>query len=162
MKDGMYEFDPEIFDADTEDDFESIDNWKPSEKSKKLITSEWRKNRIGNDFNQQPDLDDLIKIKSFLKKGYPDFEIMENFGINSEVLSAIKKNNYCAVEGIKLDNLTKIFNEFKKIENSISKNNLSIKYILKTICRKETKLNEYKEFIKKESKSKKAMKKEED
>jgi hypothetical protein len=105
----------------------SLDDWKPSEKpKKKLIQSEWRKNKIQEDCNQDPGLDDFRKIKSAIKKGCNDHEIMINYGINAETIVAIKQDIYNPARGARhfhsydLDLVkdgTKMFLEFQKIQD---------------------------------------------
>jgi hypothetical protein len=96
----------------------SLDDWKPTESKYKIISSDWRKNEIGDNFNQRPELDDLLKIRKYLKKEVPDYQIMEAFGISSDILLAIKKDKYCPVEGILKDLYSQQIDDFKKQINS--------------------------------------------
>lgn len=116
MSEGSYYFDPTEIDNLDEDGEESLDNWKPKAKKQELTQSEWRKNQIGDNFNQEPGLDDLDKIHSLIRKKAPDSEIMRVFGINAHTLIAIKERRYCPVDGISLNNLSKIHAEFNKVE----------------------------------------------
>ncbi len=118
MGNASYEFDVCSLDGSDQDEL-SIDNWKPSAQKITIKQSEWRKNQIGNNYNQQPALDDLRKINMYLNKKSSDAEIMQVFGINAETLIAIKKDNYSPVDGIHLDTLGKIYNHFKLLENKI-------------------------------------------
>ena len=106
MSEGSYYFDPTEIDNLDEDGEESLDNWKPKAKKQELTQSEWRKNQIGDNFNQEPGLDDLDKIHSLIRKKAPDSEIMRVFGINAHTLIAIKERRYCPVDGISLNNLS--------------------------------------------------------
>lgn len=102
-----------------DDDHVSIHDWKPSFSKGWIIQSDWRKRKIGNDFNQQPGFDDLQKIERYIRKKYPDSEIMQSFGISAETLTAIKGKRYCPIEGISNDNLSKIHEKFKKVQANI-------------------------------------------
>ena len=44
---------------------------------------------------------------------------MDAFGIDAKILIAIKTDRYSPVEGIKLDNLSKIYKAFEKIERRL-------------------------------------------
>ena len=104
---------------------------------------------VGDDFNQSPNLDDVRKIRMHLKKGYPDFEIMEHFGVPSEILAAIKKNKYCPAEGILLDDFEKIYKEITAIKIETTSTKKSIDFIVKKICPEPEQLEEYKKLFKK-------------
>lgn len=121
MKEKSYEFDPCELDGSNLENEENItlDNWQPSEKKKKLIQSEWRKNSIGKDFNQEPGIDDLKKINLYIKQKYSDSQIMNFFGINAETLIAIKQHRYSPFDGIQLDTYEKIHNEIKLMNDKI-------------------------------------------
>jgi hypothetical protein len=134
----------------------TLDTWKPSEKKEEMNQSEWRKNKNGNDYNQPPDLDDFRKIKMFLKKDKPDYEIMRVFGINAETLFAIKTNRYCPVDGISFDTLSKIFNEFHKLEKMIKKLKRSTKYISDVILMDDKNKKDYKDYCEEKGKYKKS------
>lgn len=69
----------------------SIDEWKPNLPEKKLIQSKWRKEIIGDNYNQEVGLDELKKINMALKKKRPDYEILQAYGISSETLVRIKE-----------------------------------------------------------------------
>ncbi len=97
----------------------TLDNWKPSEKVRTLQKSQWRSDKNSSGGNEQPGLDELRKINMFLKQKYPDHQIMDAFGITSETLVAIKRNCYDPVEGISLDNQSKIYKEFRRIEKAL-------------------------------------------
>ena len=113
-------------------DFETgIDDWKPSEKPNGISQAEWRKKQIGTDYDQTPTLDDFKKIKMFLKKNHSDAEIMGVFGITANTLMAIKEDRYCPVDGIELDNLSKIYNEFQRVDKRANKLEVSLKYLIK-------------------------------
>lgn len=117
-----YEFDPCTLDgSDQDDDFVSIDDWKPRPKKERVPKSEWRQVQNAGRCNVQPGIDDIKKIKMYLKKPYPDIEIMESFGIDAATLIAIKRDKYCPIDGISLDNQSKIYNEFRKIEKTYDK-----------------------------------------
>ena len=97
----------------------SIWDWKPTEKKERIIQSQWRKEHIGDNFNQHVDIDDLRKIERYISRKLPDFEIMQNFGINAQTLVAIKEKRYCPFEGIENSNLSKITDQFTKLKVAI-------------------------------------------
>jgi hypothetical protein len=99
----------------------TLDNWAPSEKVSAVPKSQWRQEQNKGDFNQHPGLDELRKINKYLKKGYPDHQIMESFGITSETLVAIKRECYSPVTGISLDNQSKIYKEFARIDKKLDR-----------------------------------------
>lgn len=143
-----YDFDPCTLDDSQYDEDEEVtlDNWKPTPKSDGIIQSKWRKKQIGNNFNQEPGLDELKKIKIHLKNKKSDSDIMQTFGINAETLVAIKRNKYCPVDGISLDNLSKIYAEFKVLENAISRLQHSSDYFAKILFIQKEDLADYKYF----------------
>lgn len=147
MDDRSYEFDPCTLDGSDKEEI-TLDNWKQRKKEKTIIQSQWRKTQIGSDFNQQPGLDDLGKIAMFLKKKKSDAEIMHVFGISAETLIAIKKNKYCPVEGIALDNLSKIYNEFENLKKRMDKVERGADYLSKVLFLSEDDLKEYKDYCK--------------
>lgn len=175
MQDESYEFDPCVLDEsdrlndddlvngwrtvefeDLEDDGITLDTWAPvhSLNKKKLIPSNWRKEKIGNDFDQEPGLDDLKKIKKYLARKAGDSEIMQAFGINAETLVAIKNDRFSPVYGISTDNLSKVQNEFERLEKSIDKLNKAIKYIANILIIDPDELKYFKnKYIKKSKKS---------
>lgn len=120
MTEESYEFDPCSIDgSDQEEEVETMDNWKPSIKQPKIVASQWRQDQIAGNYNQQPGLDELNKIHMYLKKKASDADIMHAFGINAETLIAIKKEKYDPIDGISLDNQSKIYKEFKRLEEKI-------------------------------------------
>ena len=140
MSEASYEFDPCSIDgSDTEEEEQvTLDNWKPSKKAK-IIPSKWRQQMIGSNFNQEPGLDELHKINGFLKKKVPDSEIMNAFGITADTLVAIKKDKYDPIDGISLDNQSKIYKEFRKVEEKMDGFLRGLNYLAETmfIDRKE-------------------------
>lgn len=179
MKEEFYDFDPckvdgsdveeedfELFGLD-EDDVEeddeeemTIDKWKPKQKQRSIVQSNWRKKLIGNDFNRNPGIDDLKKIKMYLNKKYPDFEIMETFGVNADTLAAIKKNKYCPVDGISLDNLSKIHNAFDLLEKHVTKVKRGIKYLSDILFIDPDELKKFNDFCNKKDIKKSILKEE--
>ncbi len=162
MNEGVYEFDPCEIDGSNEDGDEneeevSLDNWQPIIVRKKIVQSNWRKDQIKNNFNQQPSLDDVRKIHAYLNKETPDSEILEAFGITSETLVAIKKDKYCPVDGIKFDTLTKIYKHFDFLERKLKYLSRANKYISKLIFMDETSLKKFTDYC--ENKQIKATKK---
>lgn len=113
-----YEFDPCSIDGSDEI---SIDNWKPEMRVASVPKSEWRKIQNDGNYNQEPGIDELKKIQMYLKRKYPDHQIMDDFGINCETLKAIKGGRYSPVDGISLDNQSKIYKEFIRIDKKINK-----------------------------------------
>jgi hypothetical protein len=128
MSEASYEFDPCSIDGSHIEEV-TLDNWKPRENLPKISPSQWRQRQIGNDFNQQPGLDDLHKIHKYLNKKLSDSEIMNAFGLTAETLIAIKAGNYDPVEGISLDNQSKIYKEFRKIEEKMESFLRALNYI---------------------------------
>jgi len=156
MEEQIYEFDPCSLDDHDEDDeeFVSIDTWKPHVKKPKLVQSNWRKELIGNNFNQEPNHDDLIKIQHYLKKKFADSEIMTAFGISAEILVAIKKGKYDPLDGIALDTLSKIHYEFDRLQEKIDKIIRGMHYISREIFVDKNKMQAYKASLKKPLKEK--------
>ena len=150
-----YEFDPCSVDGSDKQEEVSLDNWKPSLQKKAIVQSEWRKNQIGDNFNQQPGIDELKKIYMFLKRKASDAEIMQTFGVTAETLIAIKKDKYSPVDGISLDNQSKIYKEFKKLTDQIS----GLKHIIEVMTNIMFVSKEAKEEFKKACKKPKAQKK---
>lgn len=118
MTAGSYTFDPCSIDGSNE---VTLDNWKPTHTRPKLVPSKWRAAQNGDNSNQDPGIDDLKKIAMHLKNRCPDADIMKMFAITAETLVAIKRNCYSPVEGISLDNQSKIYKEFAKIEKKLLK-----------------------------------------
>jgi hypothetical protein len=149
MNDKSYFFDPcDLDEEDKLDDGITLDNWKPRDRKKGLVQSDWRQNQIGKDFDQQPGIDDITKIESFLRKKVSDPEIMKYFGISADTLVAIKKGTYCPVEGIHLDNLSKIQKEFKTITRKLSLLQRGADYISKILFISEEDLKQYNDYCK--------------
>lgn len=105
-----YEFNPEIFDILNETTC-SLDDWKPKQKFKRLVISKWREEYNEGKIDGDASLDDVEKIKSYIKKGYGDAEIMGAFAISCETMIAIKNNSYTPGDGIQRD-LDSVYNEF--------------------------------------------------
>ncbi len=124
-----YEFDPCSLDGSDKDVPISIDSWKPTAKKDGIPRSDWRQQQNDGDYNQQPGLDDLKKIKIYLKKKYPDYQIMDAFGISCETLVAIKRNCYHPVGGIALDDQSKLYKHFSLIDKKISRICDALKFI---------------------------------
>lgn len=118
MKESSYEFD--AYNLDSDDDV-TIDTWakKPVSNTPKIVQSNWRKESINNNFDQQPGIDTLKKIHSHLRKKISDSDIMHAFGINAETLVAIKQEKYSPIDGISLDNQSKIYREFERIHKKM-------------------------------------------
>ncbi len=158
MSERSYEFDPcEIDGSDKEDDV-TLDSWKPSVKKKVIVQSEWRKNQIGDNFNQQPGIDELKKIYSFLNKKASDADIMKTFGITAETLVAIKKDKYSPVDGISLDNQSKIYKEFKSLTDQIATLKRMIEVMVDTMFVDKISKDEFKKACKKPKAQKKSKK----
>ncbi len=102
------------------DEHITLDNWKPTTKINTMVKSQWRKEANGDHFDQKPGLDEIRKIKTHIKKSKKDYEIMEAFGIDCETLIAIKKDKYHPIDGISMDNLSKIYKAFGLIEKKIT------------------------------------------
>jgi hypothetical protein len=151
-----YEFDPCSIDGSDKEEV-TLDNWKPTKYEPKIIASNWRQEAIGTNFNQEPGIDELKKIRMYLKKKASDSDIMKAFGINAETLVAIKKDKYDPVEGISLDNQSKIYKEFKRLENRIDSLFNGIDHIAECIFITEEDKKTYKNSFKK-TKAKKEKK----
>lgn len=150
-----YEFDPCTIDGSDEVKGEiTLDNWKPSPKKNVIVQAQWRKEQIGDNFNQEPGIDEITKINMYLKKKKPDSEIMRVFGINAETLVAIKKGLYCPVEGIALDNLSKIHAEFNRLNNALTKVRRGIEYLAETLFIDKKDLQDFKNYCDKKMKEK--------
>jgi hypothetical protein len=93
-----------------------LDDWKPALKKDSLTQSQWRKTQIADNYHQQPGLDEIRKIQRHIESDQNHHDIMKAFGIDAKTLLAIKDNRYSPVEGIKLDNLSKIYKGFESLE----------------------------------------------
>jgi len=155
MSEASYEFDPcSIDDSDKEEEPITLDNWKPTEHKPKIVASQWRQDSIGTNFNQQPGFDELQKIHMYLKKKASDSDIMKAFGISAETLIAIKKEKYDPVDGISLDNQSKIYIEFKRLEDRIDSLLRGIDYIAECMFSSKKDKAAYKKSFKKPKKAK--------
>lgn len=139
--------------SDKEEEPVTLDNWKPTEHKPKIIASQWRQDAIGTNFNQQPGLDELNKIHMYLKKKASDSDIMKAFGINAETLVAIKKDKYDPVDGISLDNQSKIYKEFKRLEDRMDSLLRGIDYISECMFSSKKDKAAYKKSFKKPRKA---------
>jgi len=155
MSEASYEFDPCSIDgSDQEDKPVTLDNWKPTADKPKIVPSKWRQDSIGTNFNQEPGLDELQKIQMFLKKKASDADIMKAFGITAETLIAIKKDKYDPIDGISLDNQSKIYKEFRKIDEKIEGFLRGLNYIAETIFFDKEEKDKFKKSMKKPKKAK--------
>ena len=158
MGERSYEFDPCSVDGSDKEEPVTLDNWKPKAKKKVIVQSEWRKNQIGDNFNQQPGIDELKKIYMFLKKKASDAEIMQTFGIAAETLVAIKKDKYSPVDGISLDNQSKIYKEFKALTEQIAGLKRMVDVMADTMFVDKVSKDEFKKACKKPKSQKKPKK----
>ena len=154
MSEASYEFDPCSIDGSDQEEPVTLDNWKPSSKQPKIVASKWRQEQIDGNYNQQPGIDELQKIHMYLKKKASDSEIMNAFGISSETLVAIKKDKYDPVDGISLDNQSKIYKEFKRIEDRIDSLLRGINHIAECMFIDKKSKAEYKKSFRKPKKAK--------
>lgn len=154
MSEASYDFDPCSIDGSDQEEPVTLDNWKPSTEKPKIIASKWREESIGNNFNQQPGLDELNKIHMYLKKKASDADIMKAFGITADTLIAIKKDKYDPIDGISLDNQSKIYKEFKRIEDKIESLLRGINYIAEIMFIDKKEKSEFKKSFKKPKKAK--------
>jgi uncharacterized protein YktA (UPF0223 family) len=159
MSERSYEFDPCSIDGSDKEKV-TLDSWKPTEHNPEIVASKWREQQIGNNFNQQPGIDELQKIQMYLKRKAPDSEIMKAFGITSETLVAIKKDKYDPVEGISLDNQSKIYKEFKRLEERIDSLLRGIDYIGDCLYTDDLSKFHFKQSFKKPPKKNKVKKSE--
>lgn len=111
-----------------EDEF-TLDTWSPKKTLPCIPKSQWRQEYNEKMPHSSPGLDDLRKIKLYIKKKYPDCQIMDAFNINCDTLVAIKNNCYCPVEGISLDNLSKISKEFSRVEKKLDRIFEALKFL---------------------------------
>jgi len=118
---GSYEFDPCTVDGSQDDEEVTLDTWKPTIRNNNFRTkSEWRQKQISEGLGyMNPGLDEIKKIRAYLKNRQSDIEIMEQFGINADTLFAIKMNRYDAVEGIIDDQVSLIFKQCNLLEKRI-------------------------------------------
>lgn len=153
MSEGTYEFDPCSIDgSDMDDDLDdgvTLDNWKPSAVKPKIVASNWRQEQIGENFNQQPGIDELKKIQMFIKKKASDADIMHAFGIRADTLIAIKEERYDPVHGISLDNQSKIYNEFKRLDDKIASLLRAINHIGRIMFIEKKEIEGFKKSFKK-------------
>lgn len=159
MSEASYEFDPCSIDGSDKEEPVTLDNWKPTEKKSKIVMSKWRQETNGTNYNQQPGIDELNKILMFLKKKASDTEIMQAFGITAETLVAIKKDKYDPVDGISLDNQSKIYKEFKRLEDRIESLLRGINHIAECIFIDKKDKAAYKKSFRKPKKEKASKKK---
>lgn len=75
----------------------TLDNWTPTFKKRDIIPSKWRKEQVGYNKFYKPTLDDLRKIKMYIKRGVADNEITKAFCISQKRLDEIKNNEYSPV-----------------------------------------------------------------
>lgn len=115
-----YAFDPCSIDGSDQEEV-TLDSWKPSVKKDNLVMSEWRQTQNANSHDLSPGIDELKKIAAYLKKKKSDSDIMKAFGISSETLVAIKRGCYSPVDGISLDNQSKIHKEFVRLQKNLDK-----------------------------------------
>lgn len=158
MSKSSYEFDPCEIDGSNEEEQITLDSWKPTQHKPKIVASKWRQEQIGTNYNQEPGIDELNKIHMFLKKKAPDSEIMHAFGINAETLIAIKKDKYDPIDGISLDNQSKIYKEFKRLEDRIDSLLRGINYIGKCMFIDKKDEAAFKKSFKKPAKAKSGKK----
>ena len=154
MSEASYEFDPCSIDGSDQEEPVTLDNWKPSNEKPLIVASQWRQDAIGTNFNQQPGLDELNKIHMYLKKKASDSDIMKAFGITCETLVAIKKDKYDPVDGISLDNQSKIYKEFKRLEERIESLLRGINHIAEIMFIEKKEKAEFKKSFKKPKKAK--------
>jgi len=154
---GSYTFDPCAIDGS---DKVTLDTWKPTVHQPKIVASEWRQNQIGENFNQHPGIDELNKIHTYLKRKASDSDIMKAFGISAETLIAIKKDKYDPVEGISLDNQSKIYKEFKRLEDRIDSLLRGINFIADCMFTDKISKAAFKKSFRKPKKEKKVKKNE--
>jgi DNA gyrase/topoisomerase IV subunit A len=153
MSEQSYEFDPCSIDGSDKEEV-TLDSWKPKAKIEGMPLSQWRQDQIGSNFNQQPGIDELNKIHAFIKQRKSDSDIMKAFGITAETLIAIKKDKYDPVEGISLDNQSKIYKEFKRLEERIDSLLRGINHIAECMFTTKADKAAYKKSLKKPKKEK--------
>jgi DNA-binding Xre family transcriptional regulator len=154
MAEESYTFDPCSIDGSDKEKV-TLDNYKPTVHKPLIVPSSWRQNQIGDNFNQQPGMDELKKIMMYLKRKASDSEIMKAFGITAETLVSIKKDKYDPVEGISLDNQSKIYKEFKRLEDRIDSLLRGINFISECMFTDRISKDAYKKSFRKPKKEKK-------
>lgn len=139
MQELSYEFDPCSLDGSDQDvNYVSIDDWTPRVVPPRVPKSDWRAAQNNGCHDNQPGIDDINKIKMYIKKRFADAQIMDVFGITAETLVAIKNNHFCPIEGITLDNQSKIYNEFNKITKITNKLYEALAYLSDTLLLENT------------------------
>lgn len=138
MQEATYEFDPAELDGSQDDPEESVtlDNWKPTPKTHSFrAPSKWRHemNCRGLGY-MEPGLDEIHKIRTYLKNKISDLEIMDQFAINADTLTAIKNNRYDPVDGI-LENQNQVLQrKCDLLEKRIEDIKKKIKSQVTTLC----------------------------
>lgn len=153
-----YHFDAASIDGSDADEEMTIDNWRPKVKKNELILSKWRQSQNGNNHNIQPGLDELKKIMMHLKKKHADSDIMKAFGITSETLVAIKRGCYSPIEGISLDNQSKIYEEFKKINKRLDIFNQVLSFLGDNVFENTGNRRQFRKLLGLDKKNKRAKK----
>jgi hypothetical protein len=110
---------------------------------KKVVPSNWRTKRNAGNFNIEPGFDDLKHINRYIKKGAPDFEIMEAFGLSARTMQAIRENRYSSVDGISQDNIKKIQQEFLYINKQVTMLTKALTKLVDTIFIDKDSMNEF-------------------
>lgn len=156
MMSASYEFDPCSIDGSDKE--VTLDSWTPTVKEVGVPKSEWRQKQNDGNQNQQPGIDELKKINMFLKRKYPDHQIMDAFGITSETLVAIKRECFSPVTGISLDNQSKIYKEFTSIDKKLDRVFEALKFLVDNVfsTKDSAKRMAFKTLISTPKKSKKA------
>ena len=70
-----------------------------------------------------------------LKKKISDAEIMKAFGITAETLVAIKRHKYDPIDGISLDNQSKIYKQFSSLQEQIESQMRGLNHLADIIFR---------------------------
>jgi len=98
----------------------TLDSWKPSYEAPSLVCSKWRKAQNQNDYHVPPTLSDIPKIKKYIAKNVPDFEIMHSFHMDAKTMSAIHEDRYDAAEGIIAEKPYQVRQKIEKLYDNTS------------------------------------------
>lgn len=104
----------------TEEKEVTLDTWEPKHIPPILICSKWRKDQNKRDFHVPPTLSDMPKIKKYIAKNVPDYEIMHSFHMDARTMTAIHENRYDAAEGIISERPYQVKEKIDKLDNKLS------------------------------------------
>lgn len=136
MQQGSYEFDPCSIDgSNKEEDGVTLDNWTPPKKEKLYRQpSKWRTEKNDAAYGyMEPGVDEIKKIRAYLRNRTKDIEIMKQFAINADTLFAIKTNRFDPVEGIIKNQTDVLYKKQEILDKRLETCQKQIKAITKTL-----------------------------